>query len=56
MDKAELIKKIQELRKTLSEKRTELVKSTLKDTSVIGKTKRELASLLTKLNAMQNGS
>lgn len=56
MEKAELIKKIQELRKTITEKRLELVKGTLKDTSSIKKLRKELAAILTKLNSMQHGS
>lgn len=56
MDKTELVKKVQELRKAVSEKELELIKGTLKDTSSLKKTRRELASMLTKLNAMQHGS
>lgn len=55
MEKTELVTKIQELRKTVSERELELIKGTLKDTSSIKKAKKELASLLNKLNTMQHG-
>lgn len=56
MDKVELITKIQELRQAVSAKELELIKGTLKDTSSIKKARKELASSLNKLNAMQHGS
>ncbi len=56
MDKAELIKKVQELRKAVSAKSTELIKGTLKDTSSFRKARKELASVLTKLNNLQHGA
>ncbi|MCC7304599.1 hypothetical protein IT418_04285 [bacterium] len=56
MEKAELVTKIQELRRTVSDRQQELIKGTLKDTSSLKKAKRELASLLNKLNTVQHGA
>jgi len=56
MEKAELIKKVQELRTSIKEKQLELVKGALKDTSSVKKLRRELAAVLTKLSSMQHGS
>ncbi len=55
MEKNEIITKIQALRKELKEKKREQLKGTIKDTSVFKKLKREIASLLTKLNTQENG-
>jgi len=56
MDKTELVKKVQELRKNVSAKSTEMIKGTLKDTSSLKKARKELASVLTKLNKLQHGA
>jgi ribosomal protein L29 len=56
MEKSELITKLQALRKELKEKQIEQIKLTLKDTSTIGKLKREIASILTKLSTIQHGA
>lgn len=56
MDKAELIKKVQELRKEVAVKSVDLIKGTLKDTSSFKKKRKELASVLTKLNTLQHGA
>lgn len=56
MDKNEIVTKVQELRKTIAEKRIALVKGELKDTSSLSKARKELAALLTKLNTTQYGA
>lgn len=55
MTKEELVKKLQELRAKLQTSNNELVRGALKDTTVIGKTKLEIAQILTKLNVQENG-
>jgi hypothetical protein len=56
MEKSEIVSKLQTVRKELKEKQIELIKGTLKDTSVLTKMKREISSLLNKLTAVKNGS
>lgn len=56
MDKQEIITKVQELRKSIVEKKIALVKGELKDTSSLSKERKELAALLTKLNTTQYGA
>lgn len=51
-----MITKIQELRKVLIGMKIAHVKGELKDTSSLRKTRKELASLLTKLNIAQYGA
>jgi len=56
MEKSEIVTKLQSLRKELKEKQIELVKNAVKDTSIFGKLKREIAGLLTKLSTIKHGA
>lgn len=56
MNKEEMIKKLQELRAELKTKQLELIKGTLKNTSSLRLMKREIASLMSKLNTAVHGS